>query len=38
MGKSAQECALAVLAQLMVMARGQEWLSEPDVPVTISVT
>jgi len=28
----------AVLFQLMVMVTGVEWLSEPDVPVTINVT
>ena len=39
-GQGAPECALAgaVLFQLMVMVTGVEWLSEPDVPVTINVT
>jgi hypothetical protein len=39
-GKGVPEWALAaaILFQLMVMVTGAEWLSEPDVPVTISVT
>jgi hypothetical protein len=39
-GKGALKYALAgvVLFQLIVMATGAEWLSEPDVPVTIRVT
>ena len=39
-GKGALKYALAgvVLFQLIVMAIGAEWLSEPDVPVTIRVT
>jgi hypothetical protein len=39
-GKGAPECALAGLClfYLMVMVTGVEWLSEPDVPVTITVT
>ena len=39
-GKGAPECALAgaVSFQLMEMVTGVEWLSEPDVPVTVKVT
>jgi hypothetical protein len=38
--KSAQECALVqdLLSYLTFMVIGAEWLSAPDVPVTIKVT
>ena len=37
-GRADRALAGAVLFQLMVMVTGVEWLSEPDVPVTVTVT
>ena len=39
LGKSAAECALVQeeLSYLTIMVTGVEWLSEPDVPVTVKV-
>jgi len=37
-GRTRVRLASTVLLQLMVMVTGVEWLSEPDVPVTINVT
>ena len=37
-GKGARTAPLPRLFQLMVMVTGLEWLSEPDVPVTVTVT
>ena len=39
LGKSAAECALVQekLSYLTIMLTGAEWLSEPDVPVTVKV-
>jgi hypothetical protein len=40
LGKSAAECALVQeeLSYLTLMVTGVEWLSEPDVPITVKVT
>ena len=37
-GRADRALARAVLFQLMMMVTGVEWLSEPDVPVTVTVT
>jgi hypothetical protein len=37
-GKGARTTPLPGLFYLMVMVTGLEWLSEPDVPVTVTVT